>query len=264
MRDPVFAEILFGCSEVAKEHGYQLIESMLSQRGYDLDEELKAIQTLIAKRVDGLSLQSEHEDWFNINSLRQCPVPCVFINRHPQGLDFNFVTHDHEYGCYLAANHLLSKGRRNICFIVRYPNTSCVRARIKGCKNALAEQGLPENALTIIECGDTLKEAYDKTYALLQSNGHFDAIIAWEDIMAVGVIRALLDRNYRVPEDIAVVGYNDIEMAAYVSPPLTTIRQKITEIGETAAKIMIEQLESDRNVEQHIVIKPELVIRKTT
>ena len=133
----------------SNEHGYQLIESMLSQRAYDLDEERRALQTLISKRVDGLLLQPDHEDWFNINFIRHSPVPCVSINRHPIELDCNFVTHDHEYGCYLAANHLLSKGRKHICFIVRYPRTSCVRARIKGCKNALSEQGMPENALTL-------------------------------------------------------------------------------------------------------------------
>ena len=264
MRDPVFAEILFACGRIANEYGYQLIESMLTQRGYDLEEERRAIQTLISKRVDGLLLQPEHEDWFSINFIKSSPVPCVFINRRPKGFDCSFVTHDHEYGCYLATNHLLGKDRKHICFMVRYPSTSSVRARIRGCKNALAEQGVPESALTIVECGDSLKEAYDKTHSLLQSNGHFDAIIAWEDIMAVGVIKALLDLNYRVPEDIAVIGYNDIEIAAYISPPMTTIRQKITEIGETATKLLIEQLEGDNTSERHIVLKPELVVRKTT
>jgi DNA-binding LacI/PurR family transcriptional regulator len=73
-----------------------------------------------------------------------------------------------------------------------------------------------------------------------------------------------LDLNYRIPEDVAVIGYNDIEIAAYISPPMTTIHQKITEIGETATKLLIEQLEGDTKTQKHIVIKPELVVRKTT
>ena len=264
MRDPVFAEILFGCSKTARDRGYQVIVSMLFKRGYDVDEELEAIQTLIGKRVDGLLLQPEHEDRRYIEALNNCPVPYVLMNRKPEGLACSFVTHDHRKGACCAARHLLQRGRKRLLFLVRFPTTSSVLARIEGVKRAMAEYGSRAVEAEFEACGDTLTEAYAKARSILERESRPDAILAWEDIMALGVCRAVLDAGLEIPGDVAVVGYNDIELAAFNSPPLTTVRQKISEIGEQAAGVLLDTLEGSTNGAERILIEPELIVRRTT
>ena len=264
IKDPVFAEILYGATQSARKHGYQMIESMLLERGLSVNEELKAIRTLISKRVDGLLLQPEHEDRRYFEALQDCPVPYVFINRYPKNFEGNYVSHNHEHGAYLAARHLLEKGHEEIVFIVRSPRTSTVMARINGCSKALREYQLPENALIISECGDTIKEAYQQTLKLLEKAKPPFAFFVWQDIMALGVLKAASDFGLNIPKQVAVVGYNDIEMAPYFFPPLTTVRQKISDIGVKAADLLINRLKGEAGEKDHILIQPELIVRNTT
>ncbi len=261
--DPVFAEILLSANKTAKEQGYQTIESILANRGFDVEEEIQAIQTMIGKRIDGLLLQPEHEHPRYIRELRNCPIPYVLMNRNIRSLQTSFVTHNHEQGAYLAISHLLERRHREICFIVRYPRTSTVQSRINGCCKALREAGLSEDALQVVESGDSIRESYRTTLNILTENGMPTALFVWEDIMALGAIRAITEKGLRIPDDVAVVGYNDMAMSAYFSPPLTTIRQKISDIGAESTRVLINELESDGE-EEHIIIEPELIVRETT
>lgn len=261
--DPVFAEILLSANTTAKAHGYQTIESILANRGFDVEEEIQAIHTLIGKRIDGLLLQPEHEDPRYIHELRESPIPYVLMNRKFRSLETSFVTHNHEHGAYLAISHLLERGHREICFVVRYPRTRTVQSRINGCCKALEEAGRSRDALRVVESGDSIKEAYDTTLNILDGNEVPTALFVWEDIMALGAIRAITERGLQIPDDVAVVGYNDMAMSAYFSPPLTTVRQKISDIGARSTRVLINELESDGE-EEHIIIQPELIVRQTT
>lgn len=265
MSDPFYAEILQGCSNSARRHNYQIILTVLSQRGCDVDEELDALRTLIGKRVDGLLLQPEQEDIRYIEALKRSPIPVVFWNRQPRGLEGCFVSNNHEYGSYLAANHLIEKGHNEIFYLIRFPETGSVVARIAGCKRAVQEHGLAESAIHLIECGDSAEDAYNTTMELLQSTKKLTAIYTWDDVMAIGTVKAVIDKGYKIPQNIAIIGYNDIEIAAYFSPPLTTVHQKTIEIGEMATDILIKKIVGkDENNCQNILIEPELIIRQTT
>ena len=260
--DPVFAEILKGCSIMAKEHDYQILLATLSQQGKNSEEEITAIQTLLRKRVSGLLLQPEHEETQYMQVLEKCPVPYVFWNRQPQGIDCCYVSHDHEYGAYITVKHFINNGHTDICFLVRKPQTTSVTARIKGCYKALLEKKIPESAVRIVECGDSAQDACQLTKKLLEKNRP-SAILTWDDVMAIGVTKAVMDSNYRIPQDIAIAGYNDIEMASYLSPTLTTVRQNSIKIGKMATELLIKNIEQETIQVKKILIEPELIIRET-
>ncbi len=262
--DPFYAEILHGTSKFAVRNGYQIILSVLSERGCDAEEEIEAIKTLIGKHVDGLLLQPEQENINYIETLKKSPVPFVLWNRQPKGLDCSFVLNDHEYGSFLAVNHLVSKGHKEIYYLIRMPKTGSLRLRLKGCYRAAEKNGLSENAIHLVESDDSPKNAYIAVQKLLEQGDKPTAIFAWDDIMAIGAVKAIMDKGLRIPHDIAVVGYDDIEIAAYFCPPLTTIRQKTVEIGENAAEILIRKINGEEINPKNIILQPELVIRQTT
>jgi len=261
--DPFYAEILQGASKKAQEYGYQIILSVLSHRGCNVEEELAALRTLISKRVDGLLLQPEQEDSIYLDALRGCPIPYVLYNRSPKGLVCNYVTHNHELGSFIACSYLFETGKKEIYYLIRKPETSSTKARIKGCEKAIEKYGLPKKSIRIIECDDSVNDAYQKTKSLLD---HYvpQAFHTWDDIMAIGVAKAIIDKGLRIPEDVSLVGYNDILIARYFNPPLTTVRQQLTFMGETAVDILIQKI-SDKNSKrvEHVELTLELIKRST-
>lgn len=261
--DPFYSEILQGASKKAQENGYQLILSVLSQRGCDVGEELAALRTLISKRVDGLLLQPEQEDRLYLDALRKCPIPFVLYNRSPKGLNCNYVTHNHKQGSFIACSHLFESGKKEIFYLTRKPATSSTKARIAGCRKAADKFGIPDSSLHIIECEDSVDDAYQKTTDILDSKVP-EAFHTWDDIMAIGVAKAIIDKGLRIPGDVSLVGYNDILISRYFNPPLTTVRQQLALMGECAVDILIRKLSNPQNKDlEHIELSLDLIRRST-
>jgi DNA-binding LacI/PurR family transcriptional regulator len=135
---------------------------------------------------------------------------------------------------------------------------------LEGCKKALRENNLSDEALRMITCDETIDSCYRVVRDLLKENGKTDALYVWDDRLAVGAIKAVYEAGRRIPRDMGIIGYDDIEIAEYLYPSLSTIRQLTFEIGDTAAHILLEKLELKTNALKQIILKPELVVRKTT
>ncbi len=262
-RDPFYAEILQGATKAAQSAGYQILLTVLTESGANIDEELQALNTLISKRVDGLLIQPEQENLRYLEQLRKCPVPYVLYNRSPKGLDCNYVTHNHESGSFLAADYLFKKGVKQLYYITRPPETTTVKARIEGCYRAAQENGLTKQIITIIECEDTLEESYQTARNLLKNHVP-EAIYTWDDIIAIGVVKAARDLGLQIPKDFMLIGYNDLAIAKFIYPGITTVKQHLALIGEKAVEILITKIqnENDRKPEQ-IILVPELVVRES-
>lgn len=260
--DAFYAEVVGGISQESRERGYSVI---LSTSHDSADEELNEMRMLFEKRVDGMLVYPAQEDDRYIEVLRNSPIPFVFLNRHVDQLNCDYVINDNVYGAHSAVDHLLKNGYRDITYICAKPTASSGRERILGCRQAFNENGIDEELLDIVTCDETIKCCYDFVLEALQSKRKMDAIFAWDDRLAIGVIKALLESGVRIPEDIAVVGYDDIEISAYLYPPLTTVQQPTFQIGERATRILLDKLESDRDTGiQQIVLKPKLIVRGTT
>ncbi len=262
--DSFYAEILHGISLEATREEYQIILSISSRSGVDLELECKTLKMLLEKQVDGLLIIPEHENPRYFSYLQNIHTPFVLLNRIPKRIQCDYVTTDQEQGSRLAINHFLASGRKNIAYLVRRPLSSTVRTRIAACVNTLLSHGLAKDAIQVVECEDTLAAAYEQTLLTLKKRPGVDGIYAWDDVMAMGAIKAAIELGYKIPEEIGIIGYDDIELAKYFNPALTTVRQNIQHIGRTAAEILIDKINhgilfSDKR----IVLKPELVIRGT-
>ena len=178
----------------------------------------------------------------------------------------DYVKNDNEYGGYIAINHLIQRGYRNINYLCARPNTTTGQGRIAGSKRALIENGLPPESLKIISCDETIDASYQCAKELLIEQNMPDAIFIWNDKLVLGVMNAIFERGLKIPDDIAIMGYDDLEISKYLSPPLTTIAQDSRRIGEIAAHILIEKIESEakRNQISQIILKPALVVRQST
>jgi DNA-binding LacI/PurR family transcriptional regulator len=137
--------------------------------------------------------------------------------------------------------------------------------RIKGCKNAFAECEIPDEFLKVYNCEETIESCYTLIKKLLSEKIKIDVFCVWDDRLTIGAYKALYESGVRIPSDIAIVGYDDIEISEYLFPPLTTIRQPKYRIGKEAAKILLKNIESTNDQEiKRVVLKPELIIRNST
>jgi LacI family transcriptional regulator, galactose operon repressor len=195
------------------------------------------------------------------------PIPTVAIAGHKKIRGVTNVVLDHKRAAELALHHLHQLGHRHIAFMRGQPFSSDSDDRWRGIVEVMRELGLPirpeltvqlERDLTSPELG------YPVVRELLQRKARFTAILSFNDIAAIGAIRALRDARLRVPEDVSVVGFDDINAAAYYNPSLTTIRQPLRQMGASAARILLQRIQRAKDVVEELAVTPELIVREST
>jgi len=260
--DPFYSRIIDGISNEISISGYSMD---LCSSHENPDKELELIRLLRGKQVKGMIINPIQEDSRYIDELRNTPTPFIFVNRSSEEIKNNYVMNDNRYGSYLVIDHLIKSGCKNIIYFCVRPNVSIGQERIDGCRKAIRDSGLPDSALRVIACDRSIGSCYKMVKELILNNDKMDALYLWDDLLAVGAIRAIYESDLKIPEDIALVGYDDIEVSEYLYPPLTTVRQPATQIGQMAARILVENFESENGNElKKLVLKPELVIRNST
>ncbi|KAA3618898.1 MAG: LacI family transcriptional regulator [Calditrichaeota bacterium] len=228
--------------------------------------ELEFLRQIQSKRVDGLLLFPSQKGDEYIAELQKITVPYVFLNRFSSVLDCDYVKNDNVYGSYIAVQHLLQRGYRSITYLCARPNTTTGQERIIGSKKAVREAGLPEDLLKITNVEDSVAHCYNLTLDLIKNNSLPDAFAVWNDILALGVRKALLENGIKIPDDVALIGYDDLVFSEYLHPPLTTIKQQNFELGELAAEFLINKIEKKILPEekQQLELKPRLIPRQST
>ena len=212
--------------------------------------------------MDGLliaSLIASHPLFQDLDQLR---MPFVMVDR-PVAFDdkINYVTIDNVHAAQTAVRHLIGLGRRRIAHITGHVSISDGRDRLLGYKRALEKSGLPADPNLIYEGLFDRDRGYFGMKHLLQYKP--DALFAASDTIAQGALRAIREAGLRVPDDIAIVGFDDLDIASETEPALTTIRQPIQEKGARAAQLLIDLIEGNVDAPQHILLPTELVIRET-
>src|SRR6201984_241863 len=195
------------------------------------------------------------------------PVPVVAVAGHRKIAGVTNVVLDHKRAAELSLRHLHQLGHRQIAFMRGQPFSADSDDRWKSIVIVARELGLEIRAdLTIqLERDLTSPElGYPVVQQLLQHRHRFTAIVSFNDIAAIGAIRALRDASLRVPEDVSVIGFDDISVAAYHNPRLTTIRQPLHNMGDTAARILLQRIQGFKDYPQEFAVAPELIIRETT
>jgi LacI family transcriptional regulator len=263
--NPFYTELALGIEATARSLGYNII---LSFTHSDLSIERESIDMLRSKGVDGILFSSAHMDDPNIVKLAEEEFPIVLVNRrtfHPAVKEkVDYVGVDNISGGYLAVEHLIKLGHREIGVIGGSSESSVGFERLEGGKKALEAYGLDPMPHYFLG-GDFLKESgYQGGIQFLRMDQPPTAVFATNDYMALGVYQAFAEKGVKVPEDIAIIGFNDIEFTAMKGVELTTIGQKKYEMGAIAVKTLVEKIEGKKTESpKEIFLEPELVVRKT-
>jgi LacI family transcriptional regulator len=260
LSDPFFSELLTGIGNYSAEHELDLLVSTQAPG----PEEMKTYERIVReRRVDGLLVvRTRHQDQ-RIAYLVDQDFPFVAFGRSDVGADFPYVDVDGRAGVRQLAQHLIDLGHRRIAYIAAPSNLMFATHRMAGYQEALAANSLAldEELVTVGEL--TQRSGRAAGYDLLTRPLRPTAIIASNDLMALGVISAAQGLGLTVGRDVAVAGFDDVPLAEDAHPPLTTVRQPIYEIGQRICGMLIRLLQGEILEEQHVILQPQLIVRKS-
>jgi LacI family transcriptional regulator, galactose operon repressor len=255
--DPYFPLVIQGLATACNTHGYAVM-LWLAEEEY----ERKTIsQVLYNGLIDGVIVSSMLIDDPLIERLSESQRPFITIGRHPTNDRLNFVDVDNRAGAYQGVSYILHTGRKRIAMITGPRNMIAGLDRHLGYEDALRERGLHLQPELVVEGNFSDISGYLAMKQLLPQCP--DAVFVASDVMAFAAMRAIQEAGLCIPEDIAVVGFDDIPTAATSKPPLTTVRQPIQRTGRVAAEMLIERIERPETQSCRIVLPTELVIRSS-
>ena len=258
--NPYFAELARGIEDYCERNGYCVI---LCNSDDNPDKQRSYLRVLLEKRIDGLIVASAGGDSGLVQGLAGVKTPMVIVDRGLEGVDADLVRIDHEYGAYLATRHLLELGHRDIATIGGPATTSVAQMRQAGFRRALKEAGITASPSRMLESDFTSTGGYNAAAMLLESNPP-SAIFAGNDMIGIGVLRAAAERNVRVPSQLSVIGFDDIQMSRYVYPALTTVGQSILQLGEMAAEVLLRRIATPDLATDQRIVTPSIVLREST
>lgn len=258
--NPYFAELARGIEDYCERNGYCVI---LCNSDDNPEKQRSYLRVLLEKRIDGLIVASAGGDIGLAQGLAGVKTPMVIVDRGLDGVDADLVRIDHEYGAYLATRHLLELGHRDIATIGGPSSTSVAQMRQAGFCRALKEAGVTVHPERMLESDFTSTGGYNAAAVLLESNPP-SAIFAGNDMIGIGVLRAAAERNVRVPSELSVIGFDDIQMSRYVYPALTTVGQSILQLGEMAAEVLLRRIATPSLVTDQRIVTPSIVLREST
>jgi LacI family transcriptional regulator len=262
--NPFFTDVARGAETRAAE---ERLTVLLGNSDEDGDREKSYLDLFEEQRVHGVLISPVSDDNARLERLLLRGIPTVLVDRQTDDDRFSSVAVDDVAGGYLAVRHLLDTGRRRIAFVGGPSSLRQVADRLAGARNAVAEnpwatlEVLETDALTVLHgrhAGETIRDRSPESRP--------DAVFAANDLLAMGVLQALsMLGGVRVPEDVALIGYDDIDFASAAVVPLSSIRQPSALIGHTAVDLLIREASAEADfVHEHIVFQPELVVREST
>ncbi len=257
--NPFYSEVVRGVERSCYERGYSLV---LCNTDGDENRMNRSLETLLQKRVDGLLIMCTESHIPSVEILTRYPsIPSVMMDWSPFDGGSDIIQDNSLLGGEMATRHLISRGYTRIACIAGPQDKTPARLRLEGFHQAMKQAGLPVLPGYIVAGDLEFEGGYNAMNQLLALNPLPEAVFTSNDAMAVGVYHALYQAGLSVPQDIAVIGYDDIELARYMTPPLTTIHQPKDELGELAIDTLLHRLAEPGGSQQLLVLTPELVER---
>lgn len=254
--NPFYVEVMRGVSTEINRRGYYLLICYPHDHNY--------VDIYKQKRVDGFILMSPGTLHKNIiESLDEVDAPFVSTSKISDEESMVYVDVDNYYGATLAIEHLISLGHRRIGFIGK-PTVTSAKDRLRGYKAVLDKYKIPfDENLVKISDDASIQSAYQVMSELLENHDKPTAVFLASDLMALGAMKAIKESGKSIPEDVAIVGFDDIPLAEYTEPELTTVRQPSFQKGVMAARLLIQYLEKKKKPKSKI-LDVELIVRKST
>jgi len=260
--NPRFSEVVAGIEEVCFEQNFSVFLSFSERDG---DKETQAIRNLLRRGVEGLIWHAVQPDEGIGEILARTRVPIILFQRHLPFWNRDALVTDDDWGSRLVMDHLLGLGHRRIALILgqTYPSHAS-RLREKGFRLALRSQGLPVDESLIRDGNYSFEGAYDATRSLFQLPEPPTAFFSISDRMALGCLSAIQDAGLLVPQDVSLVGYDNIELLNYVRPRLTTVDHDGRESGRRLARRLLQRIRNPDLLPEKLISEPHLLIRETS
>lgn len=259
--NPFFAEITKGVEEVARSRGFGVV--LCTTEGEEA-READYVQLLRRKRVDGLIIASVTLDDPCLANLQRSKVPFVLVSRLSQRVKAPYVVVDDRKGGRLAVEHLVSLGHEKIAFVGGPANVYSSRERMHAYRQVLRERGLPCRREWIIFSAFTQQAGREAGRRLLSCPDRPTAIFAANDLIALGIMEAAEELGLSIPEDLSLVGYNNIAYAGLPRIQLTTVAQPMRDMGRIAARYVLDVVEGKETAFLEAILAPQLIVRRTT
>jgi len=262
--NPFFPEIARGAEDKAREARYSII---FCNTDDSLKQEEKYIEILTEKMVDGIIFTHAADYEETCSGLNKSKTPVILIDRDYKNENVKGrVVVDNENGSYTGVSYLIQKGYRKILYIAGAFVTQTAKDRLEGYKKALGEHQI-EYDERLVKSGSYRSEwGYQAIEQFLNEKIVFDAVFCGNDLIAIGVIKKLKEAGVKIPEEVGVMGFDDIYVSSMIEPELTTIKQPNYEMGYRAVELLLDVLENkeDTNSDRKLVLKTELIVRKST
>lgn len=257
--NPFFAEVVSGVERYCHQHHYNLI---LSTTEGSKDRLLNNLNTLVQKQVDGLLLMCA-DARFHIGKDLNLNLPFVIMDWWPTEESADKIYENSEYGGYLATKALIDKGHRVIAIITGNLKKSLAQNRLKGYQKALKEAQIKPNPNWVIESHFDFEGGMRGMEKVLELNPRPTAVFACSDSIAFGAYQTIWRQGLAIPQDISIIGYDNIQLAQYMSPPLSTISQPKAELGKLAVETLLQRIKNPQENYRTLLLKPELILRES-
>jgi LacI family transcriptional regulator len=257
--------VIAGIESVANSEGYNLIISQSSESG---EKEKASAKTMFNNRVDGIlvSLAYDTDDFIHFEAFTKKNIPLIFFDRVDDNKDCTCILINNKKAAYEATTHLISQGCRRIVYITATPKRNVYIDRLRGYKEALADQHIPFRDDYVLISNLSQESGAEAAVQITQMKPLPDAVFVANDNCAVGCMVSLKQAGIRIPEDIAFAGFNNDPVSTVVEPNLTTINYPGYEMGQVAARNLIDHLNGTANIRatNTIILRSELVIRQSS
>ncbi|APZ45557.1 LacI family transcriptional regulator [Polaribacter reichenbachii] len=257
-----FPEVIIGAQEILHQKGYQVLV-MQSNDSWEI--ELKNVETLVDNMVDGLIVSLSSEDHNNkyYNSLIKRGIPIVFFNRVVDEFEASKVLFDDFKWALFATEHLIIQGYKNITHIAGSKNLTLTKNRIKGFK--AAHRKYKQELGSIIYAGFTMEDGERVALEMIEKEKVPRAIFAANDATAIGAMKIFKEHGFLIPDDVAFVGFSESRLAKNVSPPISSVEQPTYDIGQSTAKLLLDQIENKGlHIPQTLILNGRLNIRESS
>jgi LacI family transcriptional regulator len=262
--NPFFTDVAQGMEGVAEDRGLSLFLCNSDNRSA---REATHLAHLNEQRVQGILITPINPDAQSLADLTRRGTPLVIVDRTRLGATFCTVSVDDVLGGRLAIEHLVDRGHRRVAFVGGPDSLGQVRERLDGARQAWREADLADSDLVVLTTtalSVAEGRAAGERLAGLPARRRPTGVFCANDLVALGLLQQATSAGVRVPEDLAIVGYDDIDFAAAAAVPLTSVRQPRAELGRTAARLLLAEAEDPTHVHEQVVFEPELVARRST
>lgn len=256
--NPFFPDVALGAQRAAYEHGYSIF---LCNTEENPRREASILDSLDEKRVDGLLLISSRLDAHELRAMINRYPVVVLVNRKLDGAAAGAVLVDNRAGGQKATTHLIDAGHQAVGFLAGPPYARGGTERAKGYLDALAIAGMPYRPEWTLPCSPVIDGGRKGAHALLSAHPDLTALFCYNDLVAVGALQACAEVGRRVPDDLAIVGFDDILLAGLVTPPLTTCHVDRYELGSRAMRLLLNHIDHEDEPYREIVLQPQLIVR---